>query len=274
MIRGGDSRRWPVLTVLLLSAGAFAVAFAFPTKPARAATVSAPPARDARSVYLSDCAVCHGPDGRGTARGPVLAGVGRASVDYYLSTGRMPLLEQVGRDPVTRQLEPNPDIQPGDPQATPTRHQPAYSPEMISALVDYVHDFGSGGPDIPDVHPENGDVTRGGEVYRLQCAACHAWSGDGGALYQREAPPLHDATARQVAEAVRVGPGHMPGFGPAAVDDADLDALVAYVGTLKHPDDRGGTALWHLGPVAEGGVAILVGLALLVLCTRLIGDQS
>jgi|SRR4051794_23274942 len=274
MIRGGDLRRWPALTALVLTVGAFAVGFAFPPRTARAATLPTAEPRDARSVYLSDCAVCHGPDGRGTRRGPVLTGVGRASVDYYLSTGRMPLLEQVGRNPATRQLEPNPEIQPGDPQATPTRHKPAYPPDMISALVEYVHDFGSGGPDIPDVHPETGDITRGGEVYRLQCAACHAWSGDGGALYQREAPQLHDATARQVAEAVRVGPGHMPGFGAAAVDNADLDALAAYVDTLKDPDDRGGSALWHLGPVAEGGIAILVGLALLVLCTRLIGDRS
>ena len=36
---------------------------------------------DARGVYLRDCAVCHGADGSGTARGPTLIDVGRASAD-------------------------------------------------------------------------------------------------------------------------------------------------------------------------------------------------
>src|SRR4051812_48639914 len=47
---------------------------------------------DVRTVYLRDCAVCHGADARGTVDGPSLQGVGRASVDYWVSTGRMPLL--------------------------------------------------------------------------------------------------------------------------------------------------------------------------------------
>jgi ubiquinol-cytochrome c reductase cytochrome c subunit len=274
MVHDGGVRRRSVLTICGVVVVAVTVGFTVHPPTARAATRAPVPVADAQRVYLSDCAVCHGDDGAGTANGPTLIGVGRATVDYYVSTGRMPLLDEVGRDPLTRKLTPNPDIQSPNSRITPTRHNSAYPPEMISALVDYVHNFGSGGPDIPDINPAAGDLTRGGEVFRLQCAACHAWSGDGGALYRREAPELHDATALQVAEAVRVGPGLMPAFGPAAVNDADLDSLVAYVRGLRHPNDRGGLSLWHLGPVAEGGVAILVGLAILVLCTRLIGERS
>src|SRR5437016_3133621 len=88
-------------------------------------------------------------------------------------------------------------------------------------------------------------------TYLADCAACHAWAGDGGALLHREAPSLHRAGATQIAEAVRVGPGLMPAFGAAAISDRQLDSVVAYVRYLDHPKDRGGNPLWHLGPVAE-----------------------
>jgi hypothetical protein len=66
----------------------------------------------------------------------------------------------------------------------------------------------------------------------------------------------------------------MPAFGQAALDDHQLESLVRYVRTLDHPDDRGGSSLWHLGPLAEGAVAIFVGLALLVVAVRWIGTRS
>jgi hypothetical protein len=43
---------------------------------------------------------------------------------------------------------------------------------------------------------------------------------------------------------------------------------------LDHPDNRGGQPLWYLGPVAEGGVAILFGLAALLLASRWIGSRG
>ena len=87
-------------------------------------------------------------------------------------------------------------------------------------------------------------VAQGGSVFRLQCAACHAWAGDGGALLHREAPALHEATPTQIAEAVRVGPGAMPAFGTAALTDGQLADLVAYVRYLDHPKDRGGWTVY------------------------------
>src|SRR2546427_11379122 len=42
-------------------------------------------------LYLRDCAWCHGNQADGTTRGPSLIGVGAASADFELSTGRMPL---------------------------------------------------------------------------------------------------------------------------------------------------------------------------------------
>lgn len=239
--------------------------------PARAEPV--PPRTDPRQVFLAQCAVCHGNNARGSAAGPSLVGVGRASVDYQLSTGRMPLT-RVGRDddqPGTP-LRPLPEKFLGTPSAIPRRHKPAYSPEMISALVDYtVGVAGGGGPDIPTV--VGGDLAEGGELFRLQCAACHSWAGDGGALVERRAPRLGQATPTQIAEALRVGPGQMPVFGAAALSDAQVASVVAYVRYLRDPLDRGGNPLWHLGPFAEGALA-LVALGALMLFTRWIGERG
>ncbi len=228
---------------------------------------------DVGQLFLSDCAVCHGSAGAGTPRGTSLVGVGRASLDYQLSTGRMPLVG-VGRvaDQPGRPLQPLPNVAAGDSDIIPRRHNPAYDAPTISALVDYVSVLtGGGGPDIPRL--TGGNLAQGGDLFRLQCAACHAWAGDGGALLRREAPSLHAATATQIAEAVRVGPSQMPAFGSAALTDDQVASVVAYVRYLDDPRDRGGQPLWHLGPVTEGAMA-LAALALLLLFTRWIGERG
>src|SRR4029077_21208222 len=149
-----------------------------------------------------------------------------------------------------------------------------YPPATITALEDYIQTLtGPGGPPIPDIDL-NANRAAGGEVFRLQRAACHAWAGDGGALLNREAPQLHDATSTQIGEAVRVGPGLMPAFGHAAIDNRQLHQLAAYVRYLAHPADRGGNPLWHLGPFAERFVAWAVGMTLLILTIRWIGERK
>ena len=65
----------------------------------------------------------------------------------------------------------------------------------------------------------------------------------------------------------------MPVFGPAALDDRQLDDTVAFVDSLKRPDDRGGLALGHIGPVTEGAIAIVGALGLLLLASRWIGTE-
>lgn len=211
------------------------------------------PAADAEQTYLADCASCHGAEGRGTNRGPTLVGVGKASTYYYLSTGRMPI------------DEPNADIK---------RADPAYSPELVDALVEYVDSFGGGGPDLPHLSPEEAALGKGGRVYRAQCASCHTTAGGGGALLRQEAPPVYHATPAETAAAIRVGPGTMPAFGEAALNDEELNAVVAYVEYLSSPQDRGGQPLWHLGPLIEGLVGWVVGMGLLVLLALWIGKPT
>jgi ubiquinol-cytochrome c reductase cytochrome c subunit len=231
------------------------IALAVGTGSAEIGRVAAAPGSSSRvaAVYLRDCAVCHRADGEGIPhRGPTLLGVGAASVDFWISSGRMPLAA-VGDEP--------------------TRAAPRYPRIMVQALVRYVARLAAGdAPAVPTREAiAGGSVAAGGVLFRAQCAACHAWSGDGGALLHRAAPTTHPASSTQIAEAVRTGPGAMPAFGRAALTDRQLRDVIAYTRRLASPDDRGGFDLAHLGPVAEGAIAVVIGLGVLLLAIRWIG---
>ncbi len=213
-----------------------------------------------RDLYNESCTSCHGPRGEGmTLSGgvvaPPLVGVGQAAVDFYLSTGRMPLSNT------------------NTPQAV--RKQPAYDPDQIKALVAYVDSLGSGGPEIPELDLDRASLSRGGELYLLNCSACHNAAAVGGALsYGAFAPHLFEATAVQIAEAPRVGPGNMPVFGPDTLSDEELNDIVKYVLYLQHPDDAGGNPLGHLGPVTEGLIGLLFGLGVLMAFVAWLGTRA
>ncbi len=202
-------------------------------------------------LYQANCASCHGNQGTGTWRGPSLVGVGAASADYWLRSGRMPI---------------------DDPDEEPVRSEPAFDEREIALLVDYVARLGDG-PPIPEYDLAGADLARGGELYRVNCAACHNWDGKGGALVNRNnAPALHPVPTRQVAEAVRIGPGTMPQFTREQLDDEELDEVLAYVDYLDNPVDAGGFGLFHWGPATET-LAGIVGVGVLVLVTAWLGER-
>jgi ubiquinol-cytochrome c reductase cytochrome c subunit len=140
--------------------------------------------------------------------------------------------------------------------------------DYVVALTD------NAAPPIPKLGLADASVARGGTQYQLNCAACHDATGVGGALFKRAAPPVFPATATQAAEAIRIGPGQMPAFGRAALSPGQLNDTVAYVKYLSHPRDRGGYALWHLGPLAEGAAIMVFGLGSLLLAARWIGTRT
>jgi ubiquinol-cytochrome c reductase cytochrome c subunit len=262
----GEVRGRVVAVAALVLVGGVAVLVATTALPAPSGALPAAPSTvDVRHVYLRDCAFCHGADARGTKLGPDLRGKGAAQVDFQLSSGRMPV--PLGDASHIKKLGSVADAQ--------DRRPPKYDARTRSELVRYVTALaGGGGAAIPKLDLSSADTARGGSLYRLQCAACHAWSGDGGALLDREAPSVHPANALQIAEAVRAGPGNMPAFGRAALSDAQLQSLVRYVRYLRDPQDRGGSSLWHLGPLAEGAIAIVLALGLLVIAVRWIGTRT
>lgn len=212
-----------------------------------------PSSEEARDLFLRNCAVCHGPRGRGTFRAPELTGSGAAATHFQMSTGRMP-----------------PDREGEGPVRTPSSE---FSDPEILAVAEYVQSI-AGGPRIPDVDTADADLTRGADLYLQGCAPCHGSSGSGSVLTGGDiAPALGDLTSVQIAEAMITGPGEMPDFSGVFGTD-DRDAIVAYVEELQEPQNRGGLPLGHLGPGLEAAIALLIGLPLLVLFTRWVGRSA
>jgi ubiquinol-cytochrome c reductase cytochrome c subunit len=205
-------------------------------------------------LYAANCSSCHGPHGEGVkppgtagagdveGAGPPLKGVGALGADFYLRTGYMPLRE---------------------PDEQPSRSQVLFGERAIVQLVGYVASLGPG-PAIPDPHPERGHLAEGLRGFTEHCAGCHQIVARGGYVTKARVPPLENATDRQIAEAVRIGPYVMPQFSERAISNAELDSIIRYIDYAKHPDDRGGWAIGHLGPVPEGAIAWLVALLALV----------
>lgn len=211
----------------------------------------------AEELYLQSCASCHGQDGGGSASVPSIIGVGSAAVDFQLRTGRMPFAglpgEQAMRKPV------------------------AFTDEQIELLIDYVVNvLGSGvppGPEIPDVTTDPALVGAGQQVFINNCAPCHGATGQGGAVGGGAlAPPLDQATAVQVGEAMLTGPGQMPVFD---LPLSSLDAAATYVGYLQTASHPGGFSIGGIGPVPEGYVGWILGAGLMVIVIYQIGrDRS
>ena len=237
------------------------------SQPYRLPGVASPAAgADAGAVlYGQDCAWCHGPEGEGTTRGPDLNGEldGAAYTDFMLRTGRMPL---------------------DDPDTPSSGGPPRYDDRQIAAIVAYVESFGGTGPAVPSPDPDAGDLVLGQGDYQANCAACHSTTGIGGALTSGQiAPSLDDVTPREIAEAMLVGPGCPvrdrtcgPGSGAMPRFDfspKEVDSIVRYVQTFRQPDDAGGFPIGWVGPVAEGAVALLIGLGLLIVVVRWIGTR-
>lgn len=205
-----------------------------------------------RALFVQSCSACHGFDARGVPHnGPSLRGVGAQAADFYVSTGRMPL---------------------NNPRDAPVRSPPAFPPAQIHALVAYIGSFG--GPPIPQVDPRAGSLPQGLEAFTTHCAGCHQVGTSGGIVTGAVAPPLHSATATQVAEALRIGPYLMPNFSTRQIDQQEVNSLARYVLHNRHPTDIGGWGIGHIGPIPEGMIAWFLAAAALLVVARLIGERS
>jgi ubiquinol-cytochrome c reductase cytochrome c subunit len=254
--------------VLLIAALALALpslALADPP-PAGIVHVNVPPGTPLKELgfqlYAGNCVSCHGPGGSGvySARpgsggerslGPRLKGVGALAADFYLRTGYMPL-----RTPFVQ----------------PRRSRVLFSDREIRALVAYVASLGPG-PAIPRPHPERGSLSDGFTLFTHNCAGCHQINAEGGYVTGGVAPPLEDATAVQIAQAIRTGPYVMPRFSERQLGDQAVDSIIRYVQHTRHPTDPGGWAIGHIGPVPEGLVTWLIGMVALVATCVVIGRR-
>lgn len=204
------------------------------------------------TLYQGSCSSCHGLALEGTPGvAPSLRRVGAGPVDFYLSTGRMPL-EQ--------------------PREEPLHDAPAFTRPQIDALIAYISSFG--GPAAPTANPDAGNLALGFRAFTLNCAGCHQIVARGGITVDAQVPDLQQATPQEVAEAIRMGPYLMPHFDATQIDQRTLDSIARYVLWTRRPYNAGGWGLYNIGPIPEGMVAWFIGLAALVIVARLIGERT
>ena len=208
-----------------------------------------------KKIFLANCASCHGKNAEGTKNAPSLIGVGEASVDFQVSTGRMP---GAASGP---QLEVKP-VQ--------------FTLEEIDAMAAYVGSLADG-PSIPDAAylQANGNATSGGELFRINCAMCHNAAGAGGALTEgKYAPQLMGSSAKTIYEAMITGPQNMPVFNDANIKPEQKNDIITYLTYLQNNSSVGGEELGSLGPVSEGLLAWLGLLGLLVIIAVWLAAKS
>jgi mono/diheme cytochrome c family protein len=75
---------------------------------------------------------------------------------------------------------------------------------------------------------------RGRAVYMVHCQGCHPGGEAGLGPTLTKSP----AAVWMQRQQIRLGAGQMPAFGRDEIPKDDLDALCAFLKTLKHPDQR------------------------------------
>ncbi|MEO3769423.1 cytochrome c [Micromonospora sp. B9E7] len=244
-----------LIAALMLAGGAYTV-FA-PGAQAQDNPQLTGAAAEGKALFDVSCVTCHGRNAQGVeGRGPSLVGVGAASVEFQVSSGRMPLARQ---------------------EAQAHRKPPVFTDEQTRQLAQYIQELG-GGPVVPDGDDlrEDGNIAAGGELFRINCSQCHAFGGGGGALSSGKfAPSLHPATDRQIYAAMLSGPQNMPVFGDNQLRPEQKADIIAYIQeTLKHDQDPGGFNLGRYGPSTEGLAIFLVGIVALVFASLWIAGKS
>jgi ubiquinol-cytochrome c reductase cytochrome c subunit len=243
--------------VVAVALGLLGMLYAAIAPRGSASTSANPTVDEGRKLFQSlSCASCHGLNGEGGKRAPSLIGVGAASVDFQMGTGRMPAQQHGPEMP---------------------RKRPVASEPQILEVAAYVASLGPG-PAIPqftDADWQKADTAFGGALFRTNCAQCHNFAGSGGELtYGKFAPSLSDATPRQIYEAMITGPENMPVFGDKQLTPNQKLAIINYVRTIKTQADPGGVGLGRVGPVSETVVGWLVGIGVLVIVTIWIGARA
>lgn len=229
---------------------------------------------DGKKIYETSCITCHGKNLQGESdRGPALASVGEAAVYFQVASGRMPAVR-------------------GEAQVL--RKPAKFTQAQIDQLGAYIQSIG-GGPQVIYDHNADGTVKtdesglpvvaqeslrgknigRGSELFRLNCASCHNFTGRGGALSSGKfAPPLDAPSEQEIYTAMLTGPQNMPKFSNRQLTLAEKRDIIGYVKYASESAQPGGWGLGGFGPASEGMTMWAIGITALVIGAMWMGSRQ
>ena len=245
-------RRSRIASPFLLAVALFAIGTTFSVASATTQGELSPQQRSAqiaegKQIFLKGCSSCHGLNLEGSTIAPSLIGVGAASVDFQVGTGRMPVAD------LSQQI---------------ARKDPVYNAEQTAALAAYVASTAPG-PAIPGEsllnYERDGNTAEGGTLFRTNCAMCHNFAGQGGALTQgKYAPTLMGVEPKHIYEAMVTGPQSMPVFSDKTLTPAEKLSIIKWIKSAEQEPNLGGASLGRVGPVTEGLLGWVLGLGMLI----------
>ena len=239
----------PVLILVALSSlgFTFSAATAAPAKSQLAASAKSTLIAEGKELFLKGCSSCHGLNAEGGSIAPSLIGVGAASVDFQVGTGRMPM---------------------ADMSQQAMRKKPLYTEEQTAALAAYVASLAPGPASLTNEEIEwerDGNTAEGGELFRNNRAMCHNFAGQGGALTQgKYAPTIMGVEPKHIYEAMITGPQSMPVFSDKTITVEEKLSIIKWIKAAEAEPNLGGASLGRVGPVTEGLLVWTFGLGLLI----------
>ena len=236
-----------IIAALISIGTTFSIATALPSQQRMEVSSQTTMIKEGKQIFARGCSSCHGLNAEGGSIAPSLIGVGAASVDFQVGTGRMPL---------------------SDMSQQAMRKKPLYNEQETAALAAYVATLAPGPASVTNQQlswERDGNVAQGGELFRTNCAMCHNFAAQGGALSQgKYAPTLMGVEPKYVYEALITGPQSMPVFSDKTITPLEKLSIIKWIKAAQNEPSLGGASLGRVGPVTEGLLVWTLGLGLLI----------
>ena len=236
-----------IIAALISIGTTFSIATALPSQQRMEVSSQTTMIKEGKQIFARGCSSCHGLNAEGGSIAPSLIGVGAASVDFQVGTGRMPM---------------------SDMSQQAMRKKPLYNEQETAALAAYVATLAPGPASVTSQQlswERDGNVAQGGELFRTNCAMCHNFAAQGGALSQgKYAPTLMGVEPKYVYEALITGPQSMPVFSDKTITPLEKLSIIKWIKAAQNEPSLGGASLGRVGPVTEGLLVWTLGLGLLI----------